>query len=337
MPKKYAIENEEKLKAAWDKYCAWYIAVEEISEQGHQHFECMVKMRAPDKFWLARDKLLVQYVIGVLAVNKDRELNYVRKSVTKVENGIVWESNVENIENNGNYVWTDIMRTCKSAKEAMEKVRELKPSEYLLKGKTLMESFNRLYGNCTQANFQDNFKIKHFNIWNEKTHLFIGPTGIGKTNFALSHGKWPVHIQTWQHFGKISENSNSCDLIVIDDINLSSRDPHTILSICDKHFDQGIDIKYGTALIPKKLPRIICLNDIKYFWPVKIGAALKAAISRRICIHYFDNTKLYDENASEVIRQKKWSSAPYRKRTDLVFAEYENTKPPSKKLKTNDN
>ena len=84
-------------------------------------------------------------------------------------------------------------------------IKENKPELYILKRKLLQEGLDQEFGHSTTAK-HTKFNINFQDVWDLKTHLFIGPTGIGKTNYALSHFKAPVHITNLQNFSRISEN-----------------------------------------------------------------------------------------------------------------------------------
>jgi len=96
----------------------------------------------------------------------------------------------------------------------------------------------------------------------DRTDIFIGPSGIGKTNFALSHFSNACHITCRQDFDKLGPTKFNYDRFVVDDLPLYKWDPKELIALTDKKFLMSINVKYGTGIIRAGMPRIICSNDI---------------------------------------------------------------------------
>ena len=91
-----------------------------------------------------------------------------------------------------------------------------------------------------------------------RTFVFIRPTGIGKSNFDLSHFSRPLHVTCRQDFDK-------CDGVVIDDVVLHNRDPEEVIQLIDLQFTTSINVKYGMGILKAGFPRITYTNGLEMF------------------------------------------------------------------------
>ena len=71
-------------------------------------------------------------------------------------------------------------------KNALAIIKKHDPKNFILKRQSLVECFNTLYGDPTLKIFTT-FTESVVNVYDHRTHVFEGPTGIGKTSFAMSH------------------------------------------------------------------------------------------------------------------------------------------------------
>lgn len=93
------------------------------------------------------------------------------------------------------------------------------------------------------------------------THLVIGQAGSGKTQWALAHFKNPCLITSREDFGKFKRSIH--DGIVIDDMDLVDHfKGQNLVNVLDFDCKRTINIKYGSATIPKHTKKIILHNDI---------------------------------------------------------------------------
>lgn len=273
----------------------------------------------------ARRQLDVPYVTGVQDADVQREIDYCSKEDSAVPNGVkIYLGNKRSVLFES--LWPNVIN-CVTARDALSIVKDQKPELYFLKRKSLCESFDAEFGKCTQALFS-NFNVSHENVWDNLTHVFIGPTGIGKSNFALAHFKKPVHVTNYQNFSRISENPDITDGVVIDDVELCKLSGHKLLQLVDKQFEHGVDAKYGYGYIPAMLPRIVVLNSMEYFWPSGISSTLRSAINRRIKVHFY-NARLYDTNVE--VSTDIYSSI-YKPSSDIKLAPKKVSPIPSKPI-----
>lgn len=134
------------------------------------------------------------------------------------------------------------------------------------------------------------YKSTDFNIpllsFNNKVLVFVGVTGLGKTQFALSHFRKPLHIRDKEHWGRYSTT--------IDDLDFPLWPPLTFLKLLDLENPITQNVKYGSVRIRAGVNRIICVNHEDLLWSRNIHDETKLACERRIEIHRLYN-KLYNE------------------------------------------
>lgn len=126
------------------------------------------------------------------------------------------------------------------------------------------------------------YKLEDFSVAPldlSKAVLIIGPTGIGKTQFALSHFNSPILIRHIDDLALFSPNIH--DGIVFDDMTFKHWPATSIIHLLD--FDEGssINIRYKVAYIPKGTRKIFCSNVPSIFYPENLVANQRDAIDRR--------------------------------------------------------
>lgn len=170
--------------------------------------------------------------------------------------------------------------------------------------KTIDESLNSIFGMPTEHLY---FKYSRpfINVHDLKTHVFVGKTGIGKTNFALAHFKKPVLVTAIQNIGRIHEDPNVCDGLVFDDINFSGYSQQDFIHLVDNMQECTVNIKYGTGYIPRFMPRIITCNNFDAIRPKTKDIEAHLAINRRLVFHNFSEP-LYLQNTGPKILQNPY-------------------------------
>lgn len=127
------------------------------------------------------------------------------------------------------------------------------------------------------------FNMKPIQFHAEKHVLLMGPTGVGKTQFALAHFKHPLLVKDKEDYRRFTDQT---DGIVMDDIAFKTWLPETLLKLVDTLCTITQQVKYGSVRIPGKIKRIICVNNIDVFWPNGICDDHKRAIARRVDAYY---------------------------------------------------
>lgn len=93
------------------------------------------------------------------------------------------------------------------------------------------------------------------------THIVIGEAGSGKTQWVLAHFKNPCLITGREDFGKFKQDIH--DGIVIDDMDLCEHfKGQNLVNVLDFDCKRTINIKYGSATIPKNTKKVIIHNDL---------------------------------------------------------------------------
>lgn len=106
--------------------------------------------------------------------------------------------------------------------------------------------------------------------------LFVGSSGIGKTSHARNILPKPFllvrHLDTLKHL--------TCEHkgILFDDLDFRHLPLSTQINLCDYDLPSTIHIRYGTAVIPAKTPRVFTCNDNPFH--------LHPAIERRLNKHF---------------------------------------------------
>lgn len=94
-------------------------------------------------------------------------------------------------------------------------------------------------------------------ILREKAIILSGPSGYGKTQYALSHGEHPLLVS---HIDELKKLTPLTDLIVFDDMNFKHWPANSCIHLTDLELPRAINVKYGIATIPQHMHRIFTTN-----------------------------------------------------------------------------
>lgn len=94
--------------------------------------------------------------------------------------------------------------------------------------------------------------------------LLVGDSSYGKTSFALAHFKNPVVIRSRLDYQKITDET---DGVVFDDMDMNMWSLASIKALIDVDGLSFQDVKYGSVSLRVGLPRFICVNNQRMFWP----------------------------------------------------------------------
>lgn len=116
--------------------------------------------------------------------------------------------------------------------------------------------------------------------------IFLGPSGIGKTQYAISHFDRPLVVS---HIDDLKKLSPLHDGLLFDDMIFSHWPPNACIHLCDLELSRSINVKYGTITIPKQLPRIFTSNrEFRTLFSTDATEGEWNAIERRCYIRNFD-------------------------------------------------
>lgn len=91
----------------------------------------------------------------------------------------------------------------------------------------------------------------------EKMPVITGPSGMGKTQFALAHFKNPLLVTTLKDLCSYTKEN---DGIVFDDFEWKALDIKQVLALTD-YEETKITVGNKTIVLPKGLPRIATSRD----------------------------------------------------------------------------
>lgn len=144
-----------------------------------------------------------------------------------------------------------------------------------------------LEGIAPKNTVEPKYSEDKFNIpfhWDQtKTLILSGPSGTGKTSWALTQGN--TLLCTTKEDLKLIEKTTDC--IILDDIDLSKFSTETVIHLTDTEVPCSIYCRYGNARIPAGVRRIICTNKD---WGFLMPQDPHGAIKRRCQFETITNT-----------------------------------------------
>lgn len=116
--------------------------------------------------------------------------------------------------------------------------------------------------------------------------IFTGPSGIGKTQYAIHHFARPLVIS---HIDDLKKLCPDHDGIVFDDMIFTHWPPNACIHLCDLELTRAINVKYGTVEIPAGMHRIFTTNrDFRNLFSEAAQEGEWLAIERRCHVVHFD-------------------------------------------------
>ena len=164
--------------------------------------------------------------------------------------------------------WADVAKEIlklDSYEDAMDLIMSNCPDKYILQSAAIDAFLTRRFSQNTKPKYDiSKFNREAKDFGEDKTLIFVGPTGIGKTAYALAHFQNPILISDRQDFGKVTPQT---DGLVIDDMSFNKWNPTNLIHLVDVEYDRTINVKYGSARLRAGLRRIITVNSMELFWP----------------------------------------------------------------------
>lgn len=166
-----------------------------------------------------------------------------------------------------------------TVREGMDILAQDIPFEYLVHG----EAMERNLKKRKAAPYEELWPIDSFShsklTFGKKATLLWGPTGTGKTCFALAHFKNPLVVS---HIDKLKLLSPDNDAIVFDDMSFKHWPKESVIHLLDFEITRDINVRYGTVIIPAKTIKIFTHNTSNPFYEADIEEEQKEAIERRL-------------------------------------------------------
>lgn len=289
-------ERELKLEK-FKVHCEWYIGQHEIGAQGMEHIQLCFGFRKNKKTLAAMQKVLpdggsvqvtelpanmVKYCSDETKRLEGTQL-LVYGEIPKFLDGNVQTNKTQEVIlhaalDTGNYY------------DAMKYIEEHDIVSFVRNRKSYAAYFEYKFAPADKSLYKlSDFKVEA-TPFNGKHKLFIGPTGIGKTQFALAHFNHPLLVRTRQDYARY--NPEKTDGIVIDDMAFRNWQPESLINTLEWDMDRTERVLYGHCRIKAGTPQIICVNHRQLFYPEQCIYESQEAIRRRIVEHEFTE-KLY--------------------------------------------
>lgn len=105
---------------------------------------------------------------------------------------------------------------------------------------------------------EDSFTFKEIPWDQSKALILRGPSGIGKTNWALGQSAKAVKIDTLDALRSIPQDT---ELLVFDELLFDECSKAKMIALLDKRWDYTIHTRHSDAKIPKGTKRIFVCNE----------------------------------------------------------------------------
>lgn len=170
----------------------------------------------------------------------------------------------------------------RTQEEAMEIVKNYAPRDFVIYNTVINATMRKLF--TEQPVFQQgltfNIPMLDAELLSTRAIVLTGTSGVGKTQYALAHFRKPLLLS---HIDQLKELKKDHDGIVFDDMTFRHWPPQSCIHLLDLELPRAINVKYGIATLPSKLPRFFTSNrDFRGMFSEHADVAEWAAIERRI-------------------------------------------------------
>lgn len=164
-----------------------------------------------------------------------------------------------------------------TVREGMEIIRKRKSRDFCLHGAAIERNLKA----SKVVHYSSKFSPADFNqplCHLNKSTLITGPSGTGKTQFALAHFKNPLLVS---HVDKLKTLTPDHDGIVFDDMSFDHWPVESVIHLLDTDCEREIHIRYGTVTIPANTKKIFTHNKKNPFYKFDTPDEQKVALERR--------------------------------------------------------
>lgn len=303
-------------------YCDYIIHVDDISDNGNPHVHMVLKFKKKYtrkqviKCLPKEVRNAIQYL--ELSKNPNACVSYIAKKIGLGMTPISWGHIPEKIQyllkhntpKGFNNKTKDLELSCfqklvnreyESREEAIEDFKRREARTFLMQSASLMSKIGYYYpSNPYQAKYTlDEFNVPPLDFSNMRSKVLIGPTNIGKTQFAKAHFHNPVRVTIKQSLADVTDET---DGLIIDDMTFCKNNPVEFLHMLDMRESCDTRVLYGKAFIREGMPRIFTANSEEVFWPETVRPETLAAYKTRVdVIHYHSN--LWGEPKIDYLKQ----------------------------------
>lgn len=276
-------DDRDAIVKSLENKVTWYIGQDETGAHGMKHIQLMFGYKNAKTV----DAVIKQTQIATVQIVRDPEatLQYCTDDRKRDPHGKVHAyGNVPAFSKKADKSLIEEAIETGDYDAAMKIIEDKDPIYYISNQKKLSVYFASKFDKSDKGLYDINqFVVSRIHDF-KLVHVFIGSTGLGKTQFALSHFKNPLHIrdkEDWRRF------STTTDGIILDDLDFPKWSPLTFLKLLDIENPITQNIKYGSVRVPAGIPRIICVNHEELLWPGNIHEETRSACMRRMKIHHF--------------------------------------------------
>lgn len=142
--------------------------------------------------------------------------------------------------------------------EALDHLREKRPADVLKYGTTLEANYKKYRKAEAKGERPERTFNREFETDFKKSWVFVGPPGLGKTQYAKYHFKNPLFVC---HLDQLKDLTPEHDGIVFDDMDFKHLPRSTQIYLTDMEEDRCIHVRYSTVTIPAGTKRIFTCNQ----------------------------------------------------------------------------
>lgn len=274
--------------------CDWYIGQHEVGEHGIEHIQLCFGWRNPKHKtlrWCQKNLpcggniQITEKPASMVKYCTDESKREANTSLEVYGEVPKFRDGNEQTDRSFDLLMEGAMATG-NYHDAMKYIEENNIKVYISQRKQLGSYFEGKFAKPDASLYPiEAFNAEPSTFEDKKHKIFIGPTNIGKTQFALAHFKHPLLVRNKQDWTRY--NPDLTDGIVLDDLPLRKWQSETLINTLEWDMDRTERVLYGQARVKAGTPQIICCNSLEVFWPDKIVDEHKDAIKRRVVIRHF--------------------------------------------------
>lgn len=232
------------------RYCVF-----QLEEVDHTHLQGYVELTSPRKLTWLKANISSTAHWEISRGSRDEARNYCMKEDSRVDGP--WEYGEFTAGGQGKR--NDLSDACAliASGATRKQLAEQYPTEFV-KFHRGLDYLNRTLHPliCTPKYKLEQFREDPVDL--SKTCVILGPSGIGKTAFALAHFEKPLLVTHMDTLGEFDGSIH--DGIVFDDMSFTHLHCEARIHIVDQEYGRDIHIRYTTVRIPSYTKKIICHN-----------------------------------------------------------------------------
>ena len=273
------LDREEPLFGADE--CRYLIeGREECPTTGRKHIQGFVQFNTNMRFTALKKRYPSQVRFAFCAGNPYQNFCYCSKDGNFIEIGV---RPLPKAKSDPNQAFRDAI-AAETVEAGLAIIKDQRPRDFLL----YFDSLERNLKRAKQEPFIGRFTPGDFNrpleLLGETSQLFTGPSGIGKTQFAICHFSRPLVVS---HIDQLRQLSPDHDGIVFDDMSFTHWPIESVIHLLDMDLPRNLHVRYGTVCIPANTKKIFTHNTDNPFYEIeKIKVEQMEAIRRRLKVVY---------------------------------------------------